>query len=173
MIGPSTGAVAPLQQVQHQAQGFTLIELLITLAILGLLATLVLPVAQTGMQHMKEQDLRRALMEIRHGLDDYKRATEEGRVARLAGASGYPKDLDGLVKGEIDLLDPKHMKKLYLLRRLPRDPMQSDTAIDAAQSWGKRAYASEALDPQEGADVYDIYSMSTKTGLNGVPYAKW
>lgn len=152
--------------------GFSLIELMVTLAILGVLALLVTPVAQIELQRGKEQELRRALWEIRHGVDEYKRAVDEGRIAKAAGASGYPKDLAVLVQGMPDLRDPKHTK-IFFLRRVPRDPMQRDTSLGDEQSWGKRSYASEAENPQEGADVYDVYSLSAKVGLNGVAYSKW
>jgi general secretion pathway protein G len=152
--------------------GFSLIELMVTLAILGVLALLVMPVAQNELQRSREQDLRRALRDIRHGIDDYKRASDEGRIPKQAGASGYPRNLDVLVAGVVNQRDPKH-SKIYFLRRVPRDPMQMDGALTDAQSWGVRSYASDALEPRAGDDVYDVYSVSAKVGLNGVPYAKW
>ncbi len=157
---------------QKQPRGFTLIELLVTLAIMGVLASIAIPVAQVSIQRSKEQELRRAIREIRSGIDAYKRASSEGRISNPVGSSGYPKDLETLVDGVPDQRDPKR-SKMFFLRRIPRDPMNPDTSIAESASWGKRCYASEATDPQEGDDVYDIYSTSQKLGLNGVSYNKW
>lgn len=152
--------------------GFTLIELLIVLAILGLLATLTAPVAEVTVQRARERELRVALREIRTGIDAYKKAYEEGRIARSTDASGYPGDLQTLVDGVEDARDP-NKRKMFFLRRIPPDPMYRGEAIDPADTWGKRAYDSEANEPREGRDVYDLYSRSSRVGLNGVPYAKW
>ncbi|WP_429204327.1 type II secretion system protein [Massilia sp. UYP11] len=153
-------------------KGFTLIELLVTLAILALLGTLVLPVAEVTVQRRDEQELRRALREIRAGLDAYKKAGDEGRVSKAADASGYPERLELLVEGVPDLRSPKQAR-IYFLRRLPRDPFNPDPALSDAATWGKRSYASEPDEPKEGDDVYDVYSTSQRIGLNGIPYQKW
>ena len=153
-------------------RGFTLIELLVTLAILALLGTLLVPVAQVTLQRRHEQDLRLALREIRAGIDAYKKAGDEGRIARAAGASGYPETLDLLVKGVPDQRSPKKAK-LYFLRRLPRDPFNPAPELPDAETWGKRSYASEPDEPKEGEDVYDVYSTSGKVGLNGIACNRW
>ena len=153
-------------------RGFTLIELLVTLAILALLGALVVPVTQVAMQRKQEQELRRALRDIRGAIDAHKKAYDEGRIARSLNSTGYPKTLDVLVDGVPDLRNPKRAK-IFFLRRIPRDPFSSDPQLEAVQTWGKRSYASEAAEPQEGDDVYDVYSTSERLGLNDIPYKKW
>jgi general secretion pathway protein G len=153
-------------------RGFTLIELLITLAILAVLALLVAPVAQTSVQRARENELRLALREIRNAIDAYKRASDEGRVQRSPEDTGYPHSLADLVAGIEDQRDPKH-GKIYFLRRVPRDPFSADPSSDPEAMWGKRSYASEPNEPADGADVFDVYTLATGTGLNGVPYRQW
>ncbi|HTD06011.1 type II secretion system protein [Undibacterium sp.] len=171
MPAASTGS-RPRHSSSKAYSGFTLIELLISLAILGVLASITVPIAQVTVQRSNEQELRHALREIRQGIDEYHRAYVDGRIAKDLNSNGYPKNLETLVTGLPDQRDPKQ-KKMFFLRRIPRDPMHPDSAISGADSWGKRCYASEADDPREGEDIYDVYSGSSKIGLNGVAYRKW
>lgn len=154
-------------------RGFTLIELVVTVAIVGLLATVALPMAELAVQRSKEHELRLALREIRAGLDAYKQAVDEGRVMRSIQQSGYPPSLKILVDGVTDASSPDKKVKIYFLRRIPRDPMSLDPARPDDETWGKRSYASSADSPEEGEDVYDVYSLSPNAGMNGIPYNKW
>jgi general secretion pathway protein G len=145
-------------------KGFTLIELLITVAIVAVLASVALPLNELVAQRAKEQDLRRALREIRQAIDAYKLASDEGRIARSVGESGYPPTLAVLVEGVEDRRSPGR-DQIYFLRRLPEEPFGA--------GWGKRSYASPADAPKEGRDVFDVYSLSEGVGLNGRPYRQW
>lgn len=152
--------------------GFTLIEMMVTVVLVGILASVVVPLTEVSVRRAREHDLRIALREIRAAIDAYKRAGDEGRIHRSAAATGYPATLDVLVDGEPDLKDVAQ-RKIRFLRRVPRDPMNQDTGLPPAATWGKRAYSSEADSPKEGDDVYDIHSTSNRAGLNGLPYTQW
>jgi general secretion pathway protein G len=155
-----------------QYRGFTLIEILIALAILGLLAGLAAPTLELVVKRGKEQELRTALRDIRQALDAYKKAADEGKIARKADESGYPPNLDILVQGVQDATNPEK-KLIFFLRRLPRDPLYPDGSVPAASTWGKRSYESDHDRPREGRDVYDVYTLSPDTALNGTPYREW
>jgi general secretion pathway protein G len=152
--------------------GFTLIELAVTLAIVGLLAGVAVQTAEIVVQRNQENELRQSLREIRKAIDAYKQAVDEGRVISKVGESGYPPSLKTLVEGVVDARSPEK-KKIFFLRRVPRDPMINEMDKAADESWGLRSYASDADDPSEGADVYDVYTRSAGIGLNTVPYKQW
>lgn len=152
--------------------GFTFVELMITLAIMAVLVTVAVPMAQLAVQRHKEHELREALAQIRDALDAYKRASDQGRIVTRLGESGYPKSLADLVEGVDDQRSPAK-KKLYFLRRLPADPLNTNSNDKPEQTWGLRSYASSPDDPSEGEDIFDVYSRSEKLGLNGVPYRQW
>lgn len=152
--------------------GFTLIELVVTVAIVGILASIAMPLTELSVQRAKEQELRSALRQIREALDAYKQAVDAGRLPRRADGSGYPRSLDELAGGVDDAKSPAKVK-IYFLRRLPRDPFYPQADSPAADTWGKRAYASPPEAPFEGEDVFDVYSLSERVGLNGIPYREW
>lgn len=152
-------------------KGFTLIELVVTVAIVAVLASVAMPLNELVVQRAKEQDLRRALRELRDGIDAYKQASDEGRIVKRAGESGYPRRLEDLAAGVEDQKNPKK-ERIYFLRRIPRDPLAPE-ALAAAESWGKRSYASPPEEPREGDDVFDVFSLSSATGINGHPYREW
>lgn len=155
-----------------RASGFSLIELLVVVAIMAILASIGMPLAELSHQRSKEEDLRRCLREIRGGLDAYKRLVDDGRIERAVDGTGYPPDLAALVDGVKDARSPTGAK-LYFLRRLPRDPMHADASVPAAETWTLRSYASPPDDPRPGKDVFDVHSKSPLTGIDGTHYSSW
>ncbi len=155
-----------------KGNGFSLVELTVVVAIMAILASSAVPMYELSVKREKEQELRVALRQIREALDAYKRAVNDGRVARKAGESEYPRKLEDLVEGVPDLKHPQK-RKIYFLRRLPRDPMSTDDSLSNAETWGKRSYESPPDSPQEGDDVFDVYSRSQQIGLNRIPYNQW
>jgi general secretion pathway protein G len=127
---------------------------------------------ELAVQRDKEQELRTSLRQIRDAIDAYKQAVDEGRIAKTIGQSGYPRSLEDLVLGVEAQNDPKK-SKIYFLRRLPRDPLFPESNVPSEQTWGKRSYDSSPDAPQEGNDVFDVYTLSTGIGLNGIPYREW
>lgn len=152
-------------------RGFTLIEMVVTLAIVGLLASIAAPLTETIIRRTKEQELRTALYQIRDALDAYKRASDAGRIEKSAIGSGYPPNLSVLVEGVRDVRSPKGAK-IFFLRRIPRDPFGKPKQ-DVEDDWGQRSYDSPAQNPRSGEDVFDVYSRARGKGLNGIAYSEW
>src|SRR5258708_34328356 len=137
-------------------QGFTLIELVIPVAIVALLASIALPVSELAVQRTKEQELRRTLRQVREAIDAYKQASDEGRIRKSVGDSGYPKKLEELAEGVEDQKNAKK-DKIYFLRRIPPDPFNADPTLSAAGTWGKRSYASPPDDPKQSYALFHIF----------------
>lgn len=157
---------------RRQRSGFTFIELMLTLALLGVLATVAMPMVHLAHQRRQEQLLAESLREIRQAIDAYRRAADQGRISVKAGESGFPPTLQALVDGVVDERNPVRSRQ-YFLRRLPRDPMAADASVPAADTWGQRSHDSAPDDPRPGADVFDVFSRASGTGLNGVAYRLW
>lgn len=155
----------------YRAAGFTLLELMVAMAILALLASVALPLAELTVQRSKESEMRTALRQIREALDAHKQAADEGRIVLRPGESGYPRTLASLVEGVEDAKSPTRAK-IHFLRRIPRDPF-ADPGVPAEDSWGRRSYRSSHASPQPGEDVFDVYSQSHGVGLNGIAYRDW
>lgn len=160
--------------------GFTLIELLVTLALVGLMAMVALPLYAVSTTHAKEAELRQALRTIRAGLDAYKEACDSGLLAKEAGESGFPASLDRLTevlevtrKRDFGLNPADAPRHMVILRQLPRDPFHPDPNVPAAQTWDTRAYATRPDDPRLGDDVFDVSSKSTRVGMDGTAYNTW
>ena len=152
-------------------KGFTLIELLVALVLLALLVSAAAPLMQMTAKRNKEQELKKALWQIRDAIDAYKQAADDGLIKKSADEVAYPASLQQLVDGVENVQDPKK-RKLYFLRRIPRDPF-APADLAAEETWGKRSYSSAFTDPSEGDDIYDVYSLSNEIGINQQPYRAW
>lgn len=153
------------------ATGFTLIEMIVVVLIVGILASAAMPLAALHQRRQQEQELRANLRTLRIALDAYRKAWDEGRIQRKEGESGYPPNLTILVEGVPDARHPSS-KRIYFLRRLPRDPLASPE-LTAEESWGLRSYESPPSNPQPGVDVFDVYSRAAGRGIDGIPYREW
>ena len=156
---------------RHSGLGFTLIEMLAVVAVMALLATIAVPLTEIHRKRGQEEELRRALREIRTGLDTHKKLVDQGRVARPIDGSEFPASLDVLVNGVQDM-QSKTGARIFILRQLPRDPFASPE-VPAAETWSLRSYESPPDNPRPGRDVFDVRSKALGVGLNGVPYTKW
>jgi general secretion pathway protein G len=148
------------------AAGMTLIELVIVCALMMVLATAAIPLARMTIKRRKEDQLRYALREMRDAIDRYKDYADQGKITVPAGTEGYPPDLNTLVIG-VKLAGQKD-QKLRFLRSIPKDPMTGGA------DWGLRSVQD---DPDTtswgGQDVFDVYSRSTGTAINGSRYSDW
>ncbi len=147
--------------------GLTLIELVVTIAILSILASMVLPIAKVTLKREKELELRRSLRTMREAIDEYKKYSDSGLIQKRGlRAQGYPEDLEILVEGvaQVGAID----KKLRFLRRIPVDPMTGEPI------WGLRSTMDEPDSTSWGGqNVFDVYSLSPGTALDGSKYSDW
>jgi len=151
--------------------GLTLIELVIALAILAILASAVIPMAEVTIQRTKEIELKRNLRQIRSAVDAYKADFDDAvlkkKITTSIDETGYPESLEELVNGK-DWGGLYGYNKKYL-RRIPSDPLD-----EFELGWGVRSYSDDYDSTVWGGeDIYDVYSQSDKYGLDGTPYNKW
>jgi general secretion pathway protein G len=148
----------------HRKQrGLTLIELIVATTILLILSGMAVPLARVTIKREKEKELRAALWQLRDGIDRYKDAADRGAFQIKVGSEGYPPDLETLVNG-VDVGG----KKLKFLRRIPTDPMTGNT------EWGKRSMQDDPNSDSWGGDnVFDVYTKSDGTALDGTKYKDW
>ena len=152
-----------LRHTEHRSSGFTLVELIVATAILVVLTGMAIPMARVTIKRQKERELRHALWEMRDAIDRYKDAASRGAFQVKVGSEGYPADLETLVNG-VDVGG----KKLKFLRRIPIDPMTGGT------DWGFRAMQDDPTsDSWNGENVFDVYTKSQGTALDGTSYKDW
>jgi general secretion pathway protein G len=147
--------------------GFTLLELVVTATVLMILASAMVPLARNGLKRQQELELRRSLREIRSAIDDYKKQAEQQKIkAPPADANFYPESLELLVEGAP--ATGSASRKIRFLRRIPVDPLTGKA------EWGLRNTNDDANSTSwGGTHVYDVYSLSQGTGMNGIPYREW
>jgi len=153
-------------------RGFTLIEMMISLALLATLASAAIPIYQRQEQQRNEEELRVALRDIRSAIDLYGQLVEEGIIEKDADMSNWPASLDLLVDGVVNKKSP-NKEKIYLLRRIPRDPFCDCDGRKNTETWRVRASTQAPGETTGGKDVWDVSSTSSQPGLNGIPYAQW
>jgi len=152
--------------MSHRSRGFTLLEMAVTATVLLILASAVIPMAKNGVRRQKELELQRALREIRSAIDDYKAKAEQQKIkAPPVENNGYPESLEILVEG---VQTGKASVKIRFLRRIPLDPFTGKA------EWGLRSISDDPGSTSwSGGNVYDVHSMATGTGSNGVAYREW
>ena len=144
-------------------RGLTLVELIVTTAILSILAMAAVPLARFQVKRLKERELRFDLWTMRDAIDKYKDAADRGAFQTKVDSQNYPPDLQTLVDG-VDVQG----KKLRFLRKIPRDPMTGNT------EWGLRSMQDDPdSDSYGGQSVFDVYSKSDGTALDGTKYSTW
>jgi general secretion pathway protein G len=154
--------------------GFTLVELLVTLALIGIAAAVVLPMATLMETRAKEAELRQALRVLRKSIDDYKAAADAGLIEKTTGSSGYPPSLDVLVTGvPRTTVFGFNATPILFLRKVPRDPFYPDKSVPAAQTWNLRRYGAQPSDFSPGPDVFDVSSKSSRQALDGSSLDAW
>lgn len=157
-------------RLKRSSRGYSFIELLVVTTILLILASGIMPLAKVTMQRQKEAELRRALREMRTAIDKYKDAVDQGLIGSIdvrAGSEGYPPDLETLVEG-VSVVNDASGRKLKFLRRIPIDPMTH------GDEWGLRSYQDTPDSTSWGGQsVYDVYTTSTATALDGTKYREW
>jgi general secretion pathway protein G len=156
--------------MRRNEHGFTFLELVIVTAILMILASTVMPMAQVTAQRQREVELRRVLREMRTAIDKFRDAVDQGQIPTTElepGNEGYPPDLETLVNG-VSAANDATGRKLKFLRKIPIDPMTNST------DWGKRAYQ-DRPDSQSwgGKNVFDVYTTYQGTALDGTKYKDW
>ena len=166
----------------HRARGYSLIELLVVLAIMGLLASMTMPLAQMSAELARERELKRALWEIRDALDAYKAARTSGAILPVSGVDPvepYPADLETLTRLVPDQRVGHHGEYLRFLRSVPRDPF-ADASTPAAQGWATRSFFddvdgahAQAAAAEAIADVYDVHSRTPERALDGTLLSQW
>ena len=145
-------------------RGFTLLELIVAATILSILTMMALPLARVTIQREKEKQLHKALWDMRDAIDRYKDAADRNAFQTKVDSFGYPPDLETLVKG----VEAQGGKKLRFLRSLPVDPMTKST------EWGMRSMQDDPdSDSFGGQSVFDVYTKSEGTALDGTKYKDW
>ena len=150
--------------------GYTFVELVVVSTLLLILASAILPLAKVTIQRQREVELHRALREMRLAIDKFKDAADQGLIGGTdlkAGSEGYPPSLDVLVEG-VSVANDASGRKLKFLRRIPIDPMTKST------DWGRRSYQDDADSTTWGGQsVFDVYTKSDGTALDGTKYKDW